>query len=209
MMIGKQMFRGRFAAVVVGVAALVGVGAGGVTASMSFRAPPTGPTIAIVDLEAVINKLNEKTEQFGILAAAHKAKTDELAKLSDRVKAKETEIRAMAEGPSKERAKVEFREMVYRGEFEAQFAGRQLDNQQGDVLRDLYLKIDEAATALAKRNGYHMVIVSDENVDIPKGSSEAVMRGMLLKRFMFVDKTMDITDELVTFMNNAHAAARK
>lgn len=200
--------RNMMAAALVGIAALVGVGAGGVTASLHFRAPPSGPTIAVVDLEAVINKLSEKTDKFNQLAKSHKDKSDELAKLSDRVKAKEAEIKAMPDGPAKERAKMDYREMVYRGEFEAQFAGRQLDQMQGEVLRDLYLKIDEAATALARRNGYHMVIVSDEGVDIPKGNSESVMRGMLLKRFMYVDKAMDITDELVTFMNNAYTAKR-
>ena len=97
--------------------------------------------------------------------------------------------------------------MVIRGEIEAQLANRKLDSQQADLFHELYTKVDTSIQEIAKQNQYHMVFVSDEAAKVPKGNSETVLRGITMKRMLYVDDTLDITEDVIRVMNNAYATA--
>lgn len=200
--------RGWVTGLIVGAVSLVGVGTGVVTASMALRAaPPKGATVAVVDLEKLINGLDEKKAKGEEFKKAFEVKQKELDGLKKKAEEKETAIKAMPIGPARTAAADELREMILRARIEAEIANQRLDLQQADLFRDLYLKVDAAVEQLAAQNGYHMVLVSDEGAEIPKGNSETVLRGITLKRMLFVDDALDITEETIKFMNNSYAAA--
>ena len=194
---------------VVGVVALATVGTGVVTASVALLgAPPKGATIAVVDLEKLINALDEKSAKGEEFKKAYDAKNKELDALNQQIKEKETALKAMpAASPQRSKAGEDLREMVFRAEVEAQLSNRKLDGQQAELFRDLYLKVNSAIEQLAQQNGYHMVLVSDETVAVPKGNSETVLRAITMKRMLFIAKDLDITEEVVKYMNNTFAAA--
>ena len=193
---------------VVGVIGLVGVGTGAVTASLADRgAPPKGATIAIVDLEKLINGLDEKRAKGEQFQGAFDAKKTELEALKKKIEERETAVKNMAPGAARTKGAEELRDMIIRAEMEAQLANRKLDLQQADLFLELYEKVNEAIATLSKQNGYHLVFVSDESAKVPKGNSETVLRGITMKRMLYVDDALDITDEVVRFMNNSFAAA--
>ncbi len=197
------------AGLVVGAVALVGVGTAAVTASLSMLgAPPKGATVAVVDLEKLINGLDEKRAKGEEYKKAFDAKQKELENLQKQIQERATAVKAMPEGTGRTKAAEELREMVYRGELEAKLASRRLDSQQADLFRDLYLKVDAAVEQISKQNGYHMVLVSDEGAEIPENSnSENILRAITMKRMLYIAKELDITDEVIKFMNNSFAAA--
>ena len=88
-------------------------------------------------------------------------------------------------------------------------ATRNLSIRGGEMLRDLYMKVDAAAENLAKKNGYDLVLVSDEKAPIPQDDQAAARRAMLLKRMLYVNPTLDITQELVQTMNNEFAMGKR
>lgn len=195
------------AGLVIGLVGLVGVGTGVVTATGLMSTPPKGATIAVVDLEKLINGLDEKKSKAEQFQKAFEAKKAELEAMKGKIDEKQAALNAMPAGPNKGKAAEELQDMVIRGEIEAQLANRKLDSQQADLFHQLYTKVDEAIQQLAKQNGYHMVLVSDEAAKVPKGNSETVLRGITMKRMLFVDDTLDITEDVIKFMNNAFAAA--
>ncbi len=197
------------AGVVVAVVSLVCVGTAAVTASMAmFAAPPKGATVAVVDLEKLINGLDEKRAKGEEYKKVFDAKQKELENLQKQIQERGTAMQAMPAGAGRTKAAEEVREMIFRGELEAKLASRRLDNQQADLFRDLYLKVDAAVEEISKQNGYHMVLVSDEGAEVPENSSsENVLRAITMKRMMYVAKELDITDEVIKYMNNTYAAA--
>jgi len=197
------------AGVVVGAVALVSVGTAAVTASMAFLgAPPKGATVAVVDLEKLINGLDEKKAKGEEYKRVYEIKQAELDALKKQIEERGTAVQAMPVGSQRSKAAEEVREMIFRAEGEARISSRRLDGQHADLFRDLYLKVDAAVEQLAKQNGYHMVLVSDEGVEIPENAgSENVLRAIQMKRMLFVGTELDITDEVIKFMNNSFAAA--
>lgn len=195
------------AGMIVGIVGLVGVGTGVVTATNYLVAPPKGATIAVVDLEKLINGLNEKAAKADEFQKAFEAKKAELEVLKKRIDEKQVALNNMPAGAARSKAAEELRDMVIRGEMEAQLANRKLDGQQADLFHELYTKVDEAVKQIAVQNGYHMVLVSDEAAKVPKGNSETVLRGITMKRMLYVEDSLDITQDVISFMNNSFAAA--
>jgi hypothetical protein len=102
-------------------------------------------------------------------------------------------------------AKTKLRDAVFKAEFEKQLARRNLNARKAEMLRTLYVKVDKAAEMLAKKNGYDMVLVSDEKAPIPEEDGEAAYRAILFKRMLYVGTTLDISQELLQTINNEYA----
>jgi Skp family chaperone for outer membrane proteins len=71
----------------------------------------------------------------------------------------------------------------------------------------MYDKIVDAAAQLAKKNGYNMVIADDQTAKIVPTSTVDVKRFIAIKRMLYADPAHDMTQELITSMNNAWIAA--
>ena len=76
---------------------------------------------------------------------------------------------------------------------------------QAEMLRELYLKINAAVQFLAKRDGYQLVLTSDEKVPVNAGDPDSVLRAISLKRMLYVDPAMDITPDVVSYLNLGYA----
>lgn len=172
----------------------------------SLKAPPAAPIIAIVDLEDVVKGLNERTDKEAALTSQKASLEAKIKQIKDEADADKTRMDQEPAGAGQLALAKGVREKLFRAEFERQYAQRLLDETQTDMLRDLYTKIAAAAQEMAKQNGYSMVLASDERVNIPRGDPEAVTRAITLKRMLYVDKSMDITADLVQLMNNQYAA---
>lgn len=191
-----------------GVLALAGVGyvAGVAGARSATMAPPASPVIATIDLEQVVQQLKERTDKEASLKNSLSDAQARVKKLQEDVKAEQEKIEQMPSGAGKDAAIKAFREKAIRAEFEAQYAQKLLVELQGEMLRELYLKISDTSTRLARKNGYSLVLASDQNVQIPKSSDpNDITRAIALRRMIYADGALDITGELVTMMNNEYA----
>lgn len=171
--------------------------------------PPASPVIATVDLEAIVAQIAERKDKEDALKASLADAQKRVDKLAEDVKAASSRLENLPAGPEREKAAKELREMAIRAEFEKQYAQKLLIEMQGEMLRDLYLKIADATKRHAKKSGYALVMVSDERLEIPKSDPETITRAISAKRMMYVDPALDITADIVALMNNEYAATRK
>jgi Skp family chaperone for outer membrane proteins len=189
--------------------ACMGVGAyvSRATAGAAFKpTPPQSPVIATVDLEAVIKAMNERTDKEKALGTKGEEYKAKLKALQDEAESDKTKLGAEPEGPNKIAMAKALREKVFRMEFEGQYATKVLGEMQGEMLRELYLKIEAAAQTLATRYHYQLVLTSDEKAQINPGDPDSIKRAIAFKRMLYVDPAMDITTDIVDFLNNQYAA---
>ena len=206
-LVGSRMVRSVGA--VAAVAALAaGAGVVGARSAGANRGPSnTPPIVAIVDLEAVINGLDEQKDKQNELQKEATALEAQLKALAEEGE-NQQKLLATLTGAELAAARERIRDMAFNIEFQRQLAKRKLNQHGADMLRSLYLKVDEAAELLAKKNGYDLVLVSDEKAPIPDDDEAAARRAMLLKRMLYVSANQDITAELVQTMNNAYATKK-
>lgn len=185
--------------------ALFAAGAG----VLATRRAPIAPVVAVVDVKVVLNGLDEQKQKKAEFEKRIGLHRDGLKKLDDERTADETRIKAMAAGPTKTAALQAYREKFFRAGIDKEFNERMMAEDEVNMLRDLYNKIDDAAEALAKKNGYHLVLSSDENMPIPgapPANIDQISQSINLKRMLYVDPQLNITEELIQYMNNQFQA---
>jgi Skp family chaperone for outer membrane proteins len=204
----KTRFASRTALIVAGVIATLSAASlvGTAVARHSMMTPPPAPVIATVDLEGVVAALKERLDKELNLKASLSDAQKRVDTLVEEVKSDQEKIKQMPAGNDKDKAMKELREKAIRAEFEKQYAQKLLIEMQGEMLRDLYLKISEATGRMAKSNGYSLVIANDQKIEIPKGDPNEIGRAISSKRMLYSDGALDVTNELITMMNNEYAA---
>lgn len=170
------------------------------------RAAPPQPVIAVVDVSKVFNGLNERAVRIDELNKSgeelNTQLTKEMADLEARLKAEKAAYDILPDGAGKKAKRDELRRLALQFEIEPRLAKTTLDEIEADMMRSLYLKIDAAATTLAKANGYTIVLSSDEAAAVPTQNISDITRVMTTKRMLYIDPAHDITADLITFMNN-------
>lgn len=178
------------------------------SATSVFRGPPAAPVIAVVDLDAVLQGLNEKKEREAALQATLKELQNRVSGLGEDAKNEQAKLEQAPPADKPALAKA-LREKIIRAEFEKQYSEKLLGETSGEVIRDIYLKIDAATERLAKQNGYQLVLASDEKNPIPeRGATGDILRAIAGKRMLYVDPSLDITQEVIALMNNEYAAKK-
>lgn len=182
-------------------AAGAGLGAG------AFRAAPPPAVIAVADLERVFANLEERVALEADLTAYVKAKQDELDKMVQQIDNAKSKVDALPEGPEQSTAREEWITMTIEARTKKAVYDGLMDEKRGEIFRGLYAKITETSRRLAQSNGYGLVLASDEKVRLPEaGQSQDVTRVISLKRMLYVEPSLDVTDQLVTMMNNEFKA---
>jgi Skp family chaperone for outer membrane proteins len=154
----------------------------------------------------VFNQLNERTDAAASLKAYTQGLQGDLDKIANDLKNQE-KLLDFAEGAGKKDIAVKLIEMRAGARVKKEVSEALVDQKQAEVFAAIYRKIEAASRQLAQKNGYTMVLVSDENVKVPDGPSQDTQRMISLKRFLFVDKEAhDITPDIITMMNNEYKA---
>lgn len=105
-----------------------------------------------------------------------------------------------------EEDKYVLQELQYRSW--AQFRDAKLQQEQARMQVQLYLSIDKAVAKVAQRDGWSLVIWNDSSSKKPKGKDLASAAEMISRRQVLYAETatIDITDEVITLMNNEFQA---
>ena len=174
----------------------------------TLAAPPT--SVAIVDMQKAINDSTEikaRNEALKVRAEARMAELDKFKKdLKDLVES----AKLLPEG-SPEAVKARAEAVVKNATLEAQFqAYKQLtDIESGDILGDIHAKVIAAVDAIAKRDGYQLVLADDRAIVPPKGRPvEDVGSAINQRRVLYADPAIDITARVLTAMNNEYEAGK-
>ena len=183
-----------------------------VLAYQSWASPnmaPAGPAVvATVDLERAFNELDERAKAKADLQAMVDRLDARGQELRDRVKMLEADIETYAEGSdAQQKALEDYRLAAYELQGFLEYAKRKLDAEGARMIQVLYEEIKQAVEAMAEQNGYDIVFVDDSRAKLPGGVSEAEMtRQISARRMLYASPQLDVTDELITRMNNSFTA---
>lgn len=191
---------GGVAAAIAALAIAFSVGASG----MRRPAPPE-PVIAVVDLNGVLEGLVERTER----EAVQRKRIEKFQTDIDAMSAQIEDIRSRLEVASpadKPALQEELAIVTVRRTAQARVSEELLKADQGKILAELYKKISTSAAELARQAGYTLVLASDASAPMPPADVDAVHQAATLRRVLYAQDGHDITQELIDFMNNRHAA---
>ena len=91
-------------------------------------------------------------------------------------------------------------------EVEGEISTQLIDARRGEVYAEIFKKIQSGAQQLAQREGYHLIITDDSDAVINPDTERNVRAGILSRRVLFSDPSLDVTDDLILTMNNAWKA---
>lgn len=176
------------------------------------RPAATPATIATVNLEAVINKLTElKDRNVEVEKRAGDLKK-KLEQTTEQIKQIETELQTVIPTTDKKkRAEKLAEKLELEGLRETRLRTYQriINLEQGAVIKDLYEKLIHVVDGVAKREGYDLVLLDDSTFKAPENASDEELGAWLRQRHVLSrGDTLDISDRVLTIMNNDYAAAR-
>jgi Skp family chaperone for outer membrane proteins len=218
--------RSLFAGCILGAAvalAIAGGGFGPAIAQVGQGAGGAGgkpAVIATVRLAVVMEKLDQRAEAEANLTALGQTvkaedtkRKDEILKMQDSLDAMRKAVNNGVAPPEAVTLQEQLALKTLQYQAWSRFTLDQVDIEKALLWQDLYRNIKSAAAQMASANGYDLVLVDDSQGEIETTSdsrasrSSQVMSQIIGRRTLHVNPTLDITDELITRMNNAHKAA--
>ena len=177
-------------------------------------AAPAPAVVAVVRIEPLFDGLKQRAE-----AAAG---VDQLlGEIETEVQARREEIETLKEEHSntvdatdREALADKIAIETLKNDFWLQTAKREHELDKAVRLQDLYKKIFDAIQTLALTEGYDLVIVDDSGDVLPFDRSSRVvpqvqvLQQLARRKVLFVNPTLDITEDLIMRMNNEFNAAQ-
>jgi hypothetical protein len=180
--------------------------------AVGHRAQMEPPIVATVDLVAVMEGLNERADAEA-----------ELRAIADEIRAEQVvfeqgleETNAQLENATNpdERADLEEQLALQTLEYQGwvRFASDKLDVEKALLLQNLYRITKQSIESMAEAEGFAMVLIDDSLGELTvnpeaKVSREAQVRQQIAgRRFLYAQRTLDVTDDLIARMNNAYNA---
>lgn len=205
-----MQMRGLWPVLAVGLAASTLLFTWRAGANNAMLAAPLPPNIALINLESVINNLEELQTRNTELGAYR----DELVKkVEDLTKDAETlanQLKILPSGsPDFTATQLNYIRRQNEIKFEQEIAQELMARRRGDVQRELYAKVADAAKRLAQQRGFQLIVSDDSQVPLVEGPEAQVVRQVATRRIVFADPSLDISSELVAMMNNEWRAAAK
>ena len=182
---------------------------------LAGRAAAPGPAVvAVVRIDPLSDGLKQRAE-----AAAGVAQL--LGEIETEVKARQEAIESLREehkntvdATEREALADKIALEILKNESWLQTAKQEIELDTAVRLQDLYKKIVDAIETLALTEGYDLVIVDDSGAELPFRRSSRVLpqdqvrQQLTLRKVLFVNPTLDITEDLIMRMNNEFNAAQ-
>ena len=68
---------------------------------------------------------------------------------------------------------------------------------------------DDAIARFAQQNGYDLILPKDDAIDVPENVSNAdYLKAATSRRMYFSSEAANVSDQLITFMNNEYQTRR-
>lgn len=184
---------------------LVALGALAGAATLEAMRPPE-PVIAVVDLNKVLADLDEADDRFKEFQADVLARSEELKALQKTMEEEAAKVELLPEDQKAEQIR---KVQLIRWDLEARrvILERLSGVEEAEILAELSIAILEAVGSVSEQNGYTIVLPIEADQPLPTNNPQAISKAVLDKKFLYVDPGHDISQEVVTYMNNQYAAS--
>lgn len=201
-----RRFSALFPAILV-LAAAVAWQAGANTAA---QRPPAQPTaVATIDIVKIFEQLNERTVLENQLDERRQARQAQLEEVNRQIRAIQEDLETTLK-PGTDAYKERVREfMEQRAVAEARRTALEqiISIDRGAVRRQLYEKMRTAVTKIAERDSIDIVLFDDSGFEVPANASDNdVFRAIVTKGVIYTHPTVDLTQRVITLMNNEYTA---
>ncbi|MCA9307353.1 MAG: OmpH family outer membrane protein [Phycisphaerales bacterium] len=201
---------------IVGVLATIAAGIWvGLSSSASARNnmvnTPSPTSVAVVDIAAVLDRLDEKIDQEQNLKRVAEERRDFVKGMTDKIDSLKSELAILPADSEEARTK---REEVVRLEaqrrIEAEIAAQVVESLQVTKQVELVRKIMDASKRVAQRDGWSIVLTDDRNAaNAPEGQQFRIDQQLQLlaqQTVIAADNLTEITEEVIRLMNNEYKA---
>ena len=206
----------------VGLGAVIGLSAIGAT---MMAGQPT--VVVTLNLGPVIDKLDQRADAQTRLEKMNaemrieqERRVGEIKKLEAEAKALQDELNAATEPAKKKQIENRMQNLQEQAALTGlnnqawvTVMSDKIDIESALVMQDLYRSVKTAAAQMASTNRYDVVLVDDSQGELRlDGESrmsrvDQVRQQIASRRMLFVNPVIDITNDLITRMNNEHRTA--
>ena len=199
----------RFVAVTLGITLVAAIAAAlGAGVAQSRLAAPT--TVAVIDIDRRSTSLEEfkvPREQF---ISKQNTWTEELKGLQTRLASLDEELELIPEDNMDARINKVIQRTTVESEIKtkSQLFQQASDLEQAKLFKRMYDKIEDGASRIAQRDGVDVVLVDDRIFKIPANNRAAQADLLNSKKVLYASESVDLTDELLTMLNNEFTAGK-
>ena len=171
---------------------------------------PAAPVVAAVRMESLFDQLAQRATAKVELNAMVEEIQKEQARRQEKILQLQTELENVVAPAKREELRDELTLEKLKAQFWLKEATAELEIERAIRVQDLYRSIKEAVAALAAAEGYDLIIVND-TIDIPPFVRESqlspqlqVVQEITNRKILYLNLAIDITEDLIVRMNNAH-----
>jgi len=212
--------RSLIAGLTLGGGLALALGFGAAFAQDGAKAAGKPAVIATVRLSDVLEKLDQVADAKAVFASKRSQITQQDQARQNEIKQMQDRLQELYKGngdnpPTREMIDLQesaaFKTLQYQNW--SRITSERLDIDRATQWEVLYRTIKQGASAIAAANGYDLVLVDDSGGEVTYSEDSRVPREQQVmsqiagRRMLFANPMLDITDQLITRMNNAHKAA--
>ena len=179
------------------------------------RAAAPGPAVvAVVRIGPLFDGLKQKADAEGDIDRLRSEIETEVQTRQAAIETLREEHRNTVDATDREALADNIALETLKNDFWLQTAKREHELDKAIRLQDLYKKVFDAIQTLAMTEGYDLVIVDDSGDELPFDRSSRVvpqvqvLQQLARRKVLFVNPTLDITEDLIMRMNNEFNAAQ-
>ena len=169
--------------------------------------------VAVVNLQVLMEGLTELNDLNKELDPTRSMYRGQLDELETRIKALDLELKENITADQvmlRAEKRLQLNELANVRKFREESFLELMDARNGEILRKVYVKILPSISSYAKREGIDLVLLDDRGIPVPDGSRASQINNIILsKRILHADEKIDITQSLITSINNEYGAAPK
>lgn len=180
----------------------------GNTVARPERAGPSN-NIATVNIQNVFDALQERKDKLTQLQNEANELEGKFNAINRNIAAARDEANKIADPAAREAALDAVVDRDVQANIDIKKAKAKLEKSQAATIKLIFEHIQSAAKVSAAKNGFTMVMCSDDTVQIsPRATAAEASQMMGLRRFLYIDKSHDITQSIIDSMNADYAASK-
>ena len=184
-----------------GIALALAVGVGPAYALLSM-APTRPAVIGFVDLQKVFNLSDKRAEAQAELEALGQELDDQEEAMGQEIQALEADLELLVKGTAKyQEALKKYLGAAADRRAWVEFKAAKLDAKTAQRRTQVYDEIVLAATEFAEQHNIDFILTDDSILELRPGPDVQVVQQMSLRRVVYANPEFDITDELITWIN--------
>ncbi|MDX1681513.1 MAG: OmpH family outer membrane protein [Phycisphaeraceae bacterium] len=170
-------------------------------ATSALKAEPTAT--AVVNVQHAFESLDEKTQVEADLKTRQEQVLQERQEKQESLKQLQQDLEILAPGtPAFQQKQEQLQKKALELKVWIEYQGQRLERERIIRLEALYRKLLESIGRVAKDNGYHVVLFQEDEVNFRNASANQISAAVQMRKVLWADEKLDLTDEVIQRMNN-------